>query len=197
MVEIGGDYWLDESCTVSFGRHFDYNSEEVGKRHDFLKKYATNGRATIYPFCHATESVDDEWWEKGWGLDPLIIPLVRKINTLTGVKTFSSCQGCFGRSPNVTFTANIDGAENVRKMFSDWHRKIHEGWHWNNVIISFNGQNKCCCDSGEAVWHLFFYDTLALIKFTVEYLEVPLEVQIPDQEIREIVSSILNSKSLD
>jgi len=150
--------------------HFTRREKDkrIQKRCAFLRKWAC-WDSSYYPFIHnviKVNSIDQR-------LDPLIVPLINKMNTIEGVKTLASCQGTERQSPYVYFAAPMMSALRlINNMFWDWHDQIGEGWYWNNVIIMFAGGHN------NTAWMLHFYDLLTLMKFTKEYLGITIAEQI-------------------
>lgn len=173
------DYWLDNSCLLTFLRK--WRSDAVPKRRmKFMRKYDNH---KTWPFIHNSVPMEEKPYH--CELDPLIIPLVRHMNTLPEVETAWSCQGSRIKAPIVHFIATVEGSLTVANMFHDWHKQIHEGYYWNNPVISleYKGrrwllEEEQYSEKEELFWNLWLYDTLALVKFTKEYLGVPIAQQI-------------------
>lgn len=183
MSEIIGDRWIGHGCGGSqFGRHTDSDTLAAAqKRVDFLAQYnnhlalsgdhGLNGGIEVHPFFHNTVNV--EGYKQP--LDPLVVHLVQHLNTIPGVKTFVSCQGTRLHCPYVIFTASsMVAVQLVQEMIYDWHQAIKEGWHWNEVAILYYQFR----DENGFLFEMDFYDTIALVKFTLEYLGVSLEDQM-------------------
>lgn len=166
------DYWVDDGCIYGtpFFRHTP--SKVILRRKEFLDKWSDGPNyERAHPFIHDFCSVKDPWFKGGWFLDPLVIPLIRFMNKIDGIETFSSCQGCADRAPIISFTSTLEGVGKLYEIFRDWNRK---GRYYDNVLISYTGN----WDEGRNSWSLIFYDIFSLIAFTEEYLEIPLDQQI-------------------
>lgn len=158
-----------------------YAVEIVKNRQEYLCKYTgRNYDESVFPFHHAVARIKDSWYKDQWLLDPLIIPLLRFMNTIEGIETISSCQGRNVMSPHVYFNADEEAVYKLNQEFNLWHDKINEGWQWNEMIVHYSERN---IKTKKAQWDLYFYDVLSLIKFTAEYLGVPLEKQIHSDDI--------------
>lgn len=90
------------------------------------------------------------------------------MNGLPGVATYCSCQGIADYGPNIEFFADLDAAQQVYKLLGNNGKR-----YWNNVIVGLTGKR-----GDKNSWHAWFYDTLALIEFTKDYLGVAVDEQV-------------------
>jgi hypothetical protein len=183
------DYWMgNRGCGPGqFFRHNVYMKWQIReracakKRRDFIVSRHNELHSGDWPFVHSVYPMDGlpvhrEYHGSHQHVDPLIVSLLRKLNTIEGVQTFTSCQGTDLGAPYVYFLASLEGATAVTHMMNDWERKARN--YWDRAFVSLDGVHEQTDNGIFPSWMLHFYDTLALVKFTRDYLGVPLADQL-------------------
>jgi len=109
------------------------------------------------------------------GFDPLVIPVVKFLNNIPGIRTVTSCQGHPGRCPYVWFAAEEKGLHELGRIMRDWRRSCHGSFVNTGIVYDTFYE-----DEG-TMYTLQFYDTLALMQFTLDHLKIPLvdQCQVP------------------
>lgn len=179
--------WLDDGGTViAFRRKCGgINGYGAQIRSDFLDRWSSfldahrSTKDRYWPFVHGSVFTQNAWSPKSgenehWPLDPLVIPLLKWMNTMRRLTTTSSCQGDAAWSPSIQFHAPLETVQQLQAEFEQWQFK-HRTYE-RNVILHLHSAIKLF--SGNPVWHLWFYDTLALMQFNEEVLGVSIEQQI-------------------
>lgn len=158
------DSWVGDGCGgMQFCRQ-RYNPEVI-KRRKFLKKYCGKN---IYPFMHNINPITVK--NREFEADPLILPLVEHMNKIEKIQTLYSCQGHYFGSPYVCFTVENNNLQPIINILSEYGlAMLKTRWYWDRIIVCVEGFNR---------WMIQFYDTIALVKFTKEYLKIPIIQQL-------------------
>lgn len=170
------DLWIGDSCTgYSFGRHeFKYYHEGEARR-ALLEELHKNHEKPVWPFVHGLCQVDAPWFAKGtWGLDPLVIPLLSRLND-AGIHTFSSCQGNGRWCPHILFTGTMAEAIFVQSLVC--LPKTDSYYDWPIIGLEMARPEQ---DTREDTygWNLWFHDTLSLIKWNRDRAHISVEKQV-------------------
>lgn len=183
------DYWVGGGCSAHQFRRQRFYDEYIQQRHSFLERanapkevLLPEGRKftvqdwpfvhSVYPMKFANRKYEEE-------IDPLMVSLVTHMNTMQDVETIACCQGYNYAAPYVFFYATMEAALAVSLLIDDWKKKFNCRYYWNNCIVNLAGLTNEEDDQPLRMsWYLQFYDTLALVQFTKEYLNVPITDQI-------------------
>jgi hypothetical protein len=166
------DHWTGDSCTgCVFGDHdLDAPYHKGRARRDYLERVARDWEAPVWPFVHACCQIDAPWFKDGWPLDPLVIPLLARLNE-RGVTTFSSCQGRAHYGPNVCFTGGLDAVEIVAREAA-----VKPVAYYDYPIVALSYPR-----DGQPSWNLWMHDTLSLIKWNRDVAGISVEMQVLDR----------------
>lgn len=187
------NFWLKDCCTGGIGfASSSYYEKKLQRRQEFLEKWSSR-EGYHYPFKHEIiYQLDAPWYKNGgWGLDPLIIPLLTAMNNIPDVVTIASCQGNANKGPTVIFGAHEVGMLEFQKLIrKQTQRRFAEkryGSFYHHPIISLDGKMwekhiEYQPNLPTTCWHLWFYDTLALMEFNLEALDISIAQQLTPPE---------------
>jgi len=181
------EYWLQDNCTS--GTSFGFTWKEypaANLRRDFLEKYHPkwNGNELPkkpYPFIHGYAGIQADipnYKIQSWGLDPLVIPILKRLNSIPGVRTLFSCQGHDEWSPTISLTTDLEGAQKVKDSIL-WKSQSFR----NRIILSYVGlweESGVWEEKGKNIprWNILFFDLLSLIEFNRDVCGVSIKEQL-------------------
>ncbi len=158
-------FWIGDSCTGSrLGKH-DYYAPIADARSHYLAKIADPARKIIlstWPFVHAVVwDIKRPWFESGWPLDPLVIPILDALND-AGINTISSCQGYGNHStPHILLACGFDDAMRAKDLIE--RHNDHER-PFNQPMFAVESPRP---DQGGQGWSIYFHDSIALMAWNV------------------------------
>jgi hypothetical protein len=189
------DYWIGSGKNAFSFVQMDISKEwyaHLAKQREYLEKIylrVEDGRGGLdqpnlcWPFIHARCFVKAPWFSESWLLDPLVVPFLYKLNSIPGVRTYTSCQGTDEYSPSIEFLGDFDAAKSVSSLLLQYENVSYT----DRPILSLTGTREidkedfkwCGIKPGKYnSWHIWFYDQFALMKFTRNCLGISIHDQI-------------------